>query len=259
MDISVSVLLFVIGSTFGSFLNVLIDRLSTGRPIAKGRSYCESCKKTLKPQDLVPVLSYILLRGKCRYCHAQIPIRILLVEVLSGLSLLFVYWYLLTNASLGLLSFVGVSLVVLSFIGILFADIEYGIIPDKLVISSLVGALLYVFAMQVNWGNHILSGLGAGIFFLLLFTITRGRGMGFGDVKIAFVLGLLLGFPHIIVALYMAFLTGAVVSIILVIWRKLRFFGTTIPFGPFLVVSTLAALFYGNEITAFALKYLFNY
>lgn len=93
-----------------------------------------------------------------------------------------------------------------------------------------------------------MSGLGAGIFFLALFLFTRGRGMGFGDVKFAFLMGLVLGFPNIIVSLYIAFLTGAIIGIILMIWGKKRFFGTAIPFGPFLVLGTFAALFWGEII-----------
>src|SRR3989344_5965745 len=94
----------------------------------------------------------------------------------------------------------------------------------------------------------MLSAVGASLFFLALFLITKGRGMGFGDVKFAFLMGLVLGFPGIIVALYIAFLTGALVGCILIIWRRKKMFGTSIPFGPFLVLGTFVSIFWGESI-----------
>lgn len=240
-------LVFIIGSVLGSFLNVVIDRLSTGRGIVGGRSYCELCKRTLSPIDLIPIFSYIFLRGKCRFCKNKIPFRLVVVEILVGITFTALF-LLFINQSATLLSTVFLAIILWSFIGIFFADIEYGIIPDLLVILSTVASLFYVYESHLSISNHLLSGIGSLVFFLVLFTITRGRGMGFGDVKLSFVLGLLLGFPSIIVALYIAFLTGAVVSIILVVWRKLRFFGSTIPFGPFLVVGVITSLFWGEKI-----------
>jgi prepilin signal peptidase PulO-like enzyme (type II secretory pathway) len=114
-------------------------------------------------------------------------------------------------------------------------------------LPSVVITLLYLF---INHGflivNYLFSASGAFLFFLLLFLFTKGKGMGFGDVKFAFLMGLILGFPKIIVSLYVAFLTGAIVGCILIIWRKKRMSGSSIPFGPFLVVGTLIAIFYGE-------------
>jgi prepilin signal peptidase PulO-like enzyme (type II secretory pathway) len=240
-------LAFIVGSTFGSFLNVLIDRLSTGRPFVKGRSYCEHCKKTLKSRDLIPLISYLLLRGKCRFCKAKIPPRLFVVELIVGLLFVGIALQVMST-SLLLLPAVLLTIILLSFIGIFFADIVYGIIPDMLVFISIIASTLFVFVSKQPIQNHLFAGLGSLVFFFLLFAITRGRGMGFGDVKLSFVLGLLLGFPMIIVALYIAFLTGAAISIILVIWRKIRFFGGTIPFGPFLIGGTVITLFFGKII-----------
>ncbi len=241
------ILLFIIGTCIGSFLNVLIDRLSTGRTIMKGRSYCENCKKTLKPYDLIPLVSYIFLLGKCRYCKAKIPLRIFFVELLVGIILPLLYLYGILN-SLSLLSFIFLAIIVISFVGIFFADIIYGIIPDGLVVVS--GIFTAFFLLSTN--QQILFNFAAGIvtllFFVLLFLATKGRGMGFGDVKLSFVLGFLVGFPNILIALYIAFLTGAAVSIILVIWRKVSFSKGTIPFGPFLIFSTLVVFFWGKDI-----------
>lgn len=240
-------LAFIIGSVLGSFLNVVIDRLSTGRGIVGGRSYCEHCKKTLFPIDLIPIFSYILLRGKCRFCKKNIPKRLILVEGLTGVTFAFVMSLFMAQA-ITFLAAIFLALILWCLIGIFFADIEYGIIPDLLVVLSTVGSIVYLYEKHISLTSHLYSGLAALLFFLVLFAVTKGRGMGFGDVKFSFVLGFLLGFPSVIVALYIAFLTGALVSIILVVWRKLHFFGSTIPFGPFLVVSVVISLFWGEKI-----------
>ncbi len=240
-------LAFIIGSVLGSFLNVVIDRLSTGRGIVGGRSYCEHCKKTLSPIDLIPIFSYLILRGKCRFCKKNIPKRLIIVESLTGITFVFVMGLFMTQ-TITFLSAIFLAVILWCLIGIFFADIEYGIIPDLLVILSMVGSIAFLYEKHISLTNHLYAGLGALLFFLFLFVVTKGRGMGFGDVKFSFVLGFLLGFPSVLVALYIAFLTGALVSIILVVWRKLHFFGSTIPFGPFLVASVVISLFWGEKI-----------
>jgi leader peptidase (prepilin peptidase)/N-methyltransferase len=240
-------LVFCMGAVFGSFLNVLIDRLSTGRSFVKGRSYCEKCKKTLKTQDLIPLLSYIFLIGKCRYCKAKIPVRLFFVELLTGITFVAIFIQVL-SVLISPFTAVFLIIIIISFIGIFFADIEYGLIPDKFTITALIFSFLYIWSINSNILEHVASGFGALAFFLILFLVTKGKGMGFGDVKISFVLGLLLGFPGILLSLYLAFLTGAVVSIILVICKIVPFRGATIPFGPFLVASALVTLFLGNQI-----------
>lgn len=238
---------FLFGAAIGSFLNVLIDRLSTGRDFVKGRSYCEHCKKTLKAHDLIPLFSFLVLKGKCRYCHTKIPVRLFFVELFVAILLPAVYLYSAT-ADLNIISGFCLAIILVCFVGIFVADFVYGIIPDGFVLVSLAASLLFVILNHLGFSNHFLAGIGSLVFFLSLFLITRGKGMGFGDVKLSFVLGFLLGFPNIVVALYMAFLTGAAVSIILVVWRRIRFFGGTIPFGPFLIASTVIAFFFGDMI-----------
>lgn len=255
-NIFIFFLLFSIGAVLGSFLNVLIDRLSTGRNFAKGRSYCEHCKKTLKTIDLIPVVSFLLLLGKCRFCKTKIPLRLFVVEVLCGALFSYLYIYAL-QMSINIFLVPLLFIILWSYIGIFFADFEYGIIPDLLVGISITVGILYVFFVGQPVLNHLLAGFGAFAFFILLFLVTKGKGMGLGDVKLSFSLGLFLGFPLIVVSLYTAFLTGASVAIILVIWKKIRFFGGTIPFGPFLIFGTFFALFLGNTITTYILKSYF--
>lgn len=240
-------LLSIFGSVLGSFLNVVIDRLSTGRGIVGGRSYCEHCQKPLSPIDLIPIISFLFLKGKCRFCKKKIPFRLVVVEMFSGMMFILL-GYMNLYHGYSLISVISLGVIFWCFLGIIFADIEYGIIPDLLVIVSTISTIIFLYSSNLLNQNHFFSGICALLFFLALFAITRGRGMGFGDVKLSFVLGLLLGFPSIIVALYIAFLTGASCSIILVICRKLRFFGSTIPFGPFLIFGAITSFFWGDMI-----------
>ncbi|MEK7534558.1 MAG: prepilin peptidase [Patescibacteria group bacterium] len=266
-------LIFVLGVGVGSFLNVLIDRLPRDESFLIGRSYCESCKKTLRWYDLIPLLSFISLKARCRYCRVPLSYYYPLVELVTGImfvsAIIFTQSFaseesffhlrgvaepgtvrylaerLLGGESLGLVFYL---FIFSSFIVVFFADLKYGIIPDKITYSAVIVSILYIILNTNYLILSLVSALGSFLFFLLIFLATRGRGMGFGDVKLAFLIGLILGFPKTVVALYVAFLTGAVISIILILGKKKKFKGSTIPFGPFLVIGTFIALFWGEVI-----------
>ncbi len=248
--------LFLLGLAVGSFLNVLIDRLPRDESIIKGRSYCEHCKKPLIWYDLIPLLSFLILKGKCRYCHFPISWYYSVVELTTGILFVLVYLFFpqegIMNHELGIMGIVSVIyylFIVSSFIVVFFADLKYGIIPDKVVFSSIVVSIVYLFILHNSYFIiHLLSALGAFLFFFLLYLITRGQGMGFGDVKLVFLLGLFLGWPKVIVAFYIAFLTGAILGCILILWGKKKFSGGTVPFGPFLVLGAITSLFWGEHI-----------
>ncbi|MBI3955010.1 prepilin peptidase [Candidatus Gottesmanbacteria bacterium] len=243
-----SIFIFLIGLSIGSFLNVLIDRLPIGESIWLDRSHCDNCRKTLNWYDLIPVISFIILQRKCRSCHKKISWQYPLVELSTGLIFLFTY--------VSMMQIIGTDFIVphliyyltlvASLIAIFMIDLKYRIIPDQILIFLTVLTLVYQFIYFPQFiKDNLISGIISMSFFLLLVIVTRGKGMGLGDVKLAFVMGLLLGFPKIIVALYLSFLTGAVVSLILILIHK-KSMKSTIAFGPFLVFSTLMAVFYGN-------------
>lgn len=250
-------LLFILGIVIGSFLGVVISRVPKKKSIIHHRSHCEHCQTQLRWYDLMPLISYMLLRGRCRYCHKQYGSENLVIELVTGGVFVLAGLTLLPSsfpASTSELLFLLVSLlyyfyIIASLIAICFIDIKYGIIPNVILYPATIFSLLYLFMFQDTVVPvHILSGAIACLFFFLLFIMTKGRGMGFGDVKFAFFLGIFLGFPQIIVALYCAFLTGALVALILVLERKKKFRGGTIPFGPFLVLGGLVSFFYGSFI-----------
>jgi len=261
---------FIIGCFIGSFLNVIVDRLPRSEGVITGRSHCESCTRKLPWHDLIPLLSFFFLGGKCRYCKARLSLYYPVIEGATGLLFsltVFLIWqewvplsdtmhlYFLTTAYYLCID----ALLILVF----FTDLKYGIIPFRIVFWALgltifwYGFLtLFQHTLPVNFPvwiqeslvNYFLSAVGVFLFFLGLFFITRGKGLGFGDVVYVILMGLLLGFPKVILGLYIAFLSGALLALLLVLLQKKKFHGGTIPFGPFLVLGTIVSLYWGNTI-----------
>jgi len=256
----VRLFLFLFGLAVGSFMNVVVYRLNHGLSPFKGRSFCPKCKKKILWQDNIPLLSFVLLRGKCRYCRSPISWQYPLVELATGVfTVLVVQLHLRGDPSQfpkhlgGVLYYL---LITYTLIALFASDFRYQTIPDEIVYPAIGLALLYsAINHQPSTISHIFSGLGAAAFFLALVLITKGRGMGMGDVKLAGLMGLVLGFPKIVVALMLAFLTGAGAGVILILLGK-KHFGEHIPFGPFLTGATWLSLFWGGEIIAFYLSRL---
>lgn len=244
----VAALFFILGSVLGSFLGLIVDRMGRGEQIIRGRSKCDKCNHELAVLDLIPLLSYLILKGKCRYCGTKLAFRLFALELLTGLIFASFFIYATTT---GIPPTLLILLLIIFFCleGIFFTDLKFGVIPDEFnaIIAIATFVMLFVFARSIL-GVNLVVGLLACLFFLLIFAATRGRGMGFGDVKLSFVMGFFLGFPQIIVGLYAGFLTAAGVSLILIIARKKKLHGGTIAFGPFLVLGTVFAFFFTGSI-----------
>lgn len=270
------ILIFILGSAVGSFLGVVVDRISSNESIWKGRSHCDHCRHTLHPLDLIPLVSFFFLGRKCRYCHKQLSWFYPLIEMSTGFCYIAAFYLVSqqifvfgqTYAFLLLLYY---FVLIGALLAIFFTDLKYGIIPFKVVAFALAVVILWDLvplflrlspvviqqsSTQINILNIFASALGAGSFFFLLFVITKGRGMGFGDVVYAFLMGFILGFPRVILGLYLSFVTGAIVSLLLVAFKKKKLKGGTIPFGPFLVFGTIVSLLFGNTIIDYLLHYL---
>lgn len=250
MIIILIISLFLFGLAVGSFLNCVIYRLELKefkkekKSFLIGKSFCPSCKHVLAWHDLIPIASFFILRRKCRYCKKKISIQYPLVELITGILFLFIF--LIFDNFL----FVCFLLIISSFLIIIFVyDLKHFIIPDSAIYSAIIITFLYniVFNSQFLVNNSIFAAIGAGLFFLAIFTLSMGRWMGFGDVKTVFFMGLFLGFPAVIVALFFSFLIGAIIGIILIILKK-KGLKSEVPFGPFLIIGTYIGLFLGNEI-----------
>jgi len=257
MDIILLILFTLLGISVGSFLNVVIDRLPTGGSLLSPPSHCDACGKRLAPLELIPVFSYLFLRGCCRSCRARIPIRVLLVEVLGGLVFFLAYWRFGLRAEFAVTAFWCCI-----FLVIIFIDWEHKLILNKVTYPAMVVALVLL-AVDSAWpqlsllGNlffipwpSILSGVIAGaigfIFFLIVLLINP-RGMGMGDVKLAGLIGLVTGFPFVIVALLIGIILGGLVAVVLLVF-KLKGRKDVIAYGTFLAIGPMVTLLWGPQL-----------
>ena len=250
---------FAWGASVGSFLNVVADRLPAGNSIVSPRSFCDGCRRSLASRHMVPIFSYLWLRGRCRYCGAAIPARVLVVEIICGLVFTLVY----LKYDLGLdFIIVCVAASLMLVVGII--DLEHRLILNRVVFPSLV--VLIVLApfwpeigiarpllgsdnMLASLNNSLLAGVGSFLVFLLIL-VAYPQGMGGGDVKLAGVVGLLVGFPVILVAMWLSIASAGLVAISLLLLR-LRGRKDAIPFGPFISLGTIVALLVGADIVSY--------
>lgn len=277
--------LFILGASVGSFLNVLIDRLPLEKSIS-GRSYCDHCQHKLSWYDLIPIVSFILLKGRCRYCGKKISFYYPLVEFLTGFSFVFITKFQIPNSPPNTgppladkfqtifnfqfsnsWSLFGYWLLMIGYLGIIsclivifFSDLKYQIIPDWIQLFFFIFALIYRITMsqitpaRCNLACYIaplfpyfVGGFLISLPVLFLHLATFGRGMGFGDVKLAFNIGFLLGIKAGFLALYFGFVLGGVVGLILLLLKKKKL-KSKIAFGPFLVVGIIIMLFWSKEV-----------
>ncbi len=289
---------FLLGSVLGSFCLVLADRSLTEQSFW-GRSCCTYCKKKLRWYDLFPILSFILLKGHCRYCKKKIGLQYPAVELTLGLVVGYLFYQSLNNLPFGFaqggqftinfqfLILFGDLILKTFFIVVLailfITDLREMFIPDRIILPSILIGLVAILLLTVSkigylyyslantaigklllWPNSeyfprhaliivqpflysLLTAILIGGFFMSLIIITKGKGMGGGDVKLGTFIGLMLGFPQSLLAILTGFILGAVFSIGLIIIGK-KHFGQSIPFGPFLVLGSLISLFWGNQI-----------
>jgi leader peptidase (prepilin peptidase) / N-methyltransferase len=250
------------GLIFGSAINAIVWRLYVGRSWVHGRSECSECGHALQAKDLVPVLSWLALGGKCRYCRKPIkdhPIVELVTAILFGLST----WELLgaygpTGAE-PTVRWVFWLVVLVLLIVLAVYDARWLILPDKIMLPLIVVALVYSVAMaslthstQVLLGPLLAGVMAGGVFYAIVY-FSKGRAMGGGDIKLALVMGLLLGLKGTLVAMLVAFNTAAIVGIVMIALRR-RKRNDQIPFGPFLVGGTVVAFLYGQQLVAWYLS-----
>jgi leader peptidase (prepilin peptidase)/N-methyltransferase len=254
VEILLIVLFAILGLAVGSFLNVCIDRLPQNKSIVLPPSHCEACQHKLAAKDLIPVFSYIRLRGRCRYCQASIARRVFWVELATALIFALLYWHYGLSPELGVMAFYACL-----FIIIFVIDLEHGLILNKVVYPGMVVALLLALLARPWLTQWVVTGianaaLGGGIGFAIFFLIaivSRG-GMGWGDVKLAALIGLATGFPLVFPSIIMGAILGGIVAVALMTAKK-RKRRQTIPFGPFLALAAMATLLWGSNILSWYL------
>jgi leader peptidase (prepilin peptidase) / N-methyltransferase len=263
MYIYYAVVVSLFGIIIGSFLNVCIYRLPKGESIITPPSHCGNCGRRLGVLDLIPILSYVFLRGRCRTCKAGISIRYPAVELLTGL--VFLSLYLKYNLTV---NFVSSAFIMAILIAVFFIDIDHRIIPDELVIAGLVGGVLLVLYNIFKpvwiysdraWWNPLLGILvGSGFLLLVAFAglliYKTDEAMGMGDVKILAPIGIFLGWRMTLISLFITIIMSGIIGIILIVF-KIKDRKSTIPFGPYIVVGTFITLMWGWDLLNIYLNY----
>lgn len=248
------IFIFILGLCFGSFVNMLIYRVAVKYRLEKekfeikdkNRSFCDYCGKQLNWYENIPVVSWLVLKGKTKCCHKKLPISYPVVELLTGILFLIYEMRFMIYESNILFWILGLIVVVLLIFSAVF-DWKYMILPDFATVILIIMAFLGVIFDESNIIPYLLSALIASGFLLVLNLITKGKGMGMGDVKFALFMGLFLGYPKIIVAFYVAFVVGAIYGLGLIFFKKASK-KSQVPFGPFLILGTLTAWWWGQWV-----------
>lgn len=237
------------GLILGSFINVIIHRLPEKESIVLPRSHCRSCGKPIHWFDNIPVLSYILLRGRCRFCKASISIEYPLIESLTALLMIALFW------KFGFSSRALINLILILFlIPISMIDIHTGLILNKLTIPGLITGIAVILICQPDkWKDIPIGALSGGLLLLLLAVvgkfIFKRESVGMGDVKLLILMGAYLGFPGVIIAFYLGVILSFLYIMTAFAANKIKL-GDTFPFGPFIAIGAVVYILWGNQIIA---------
>lgn len=253
---------FIFGSLIGSFLNVCIYRIPRQVSIVWPSSRCPSCGQPIRAWDNIPILSYLMLGGRCRNCRAKIPYRYPVVEALNAVFYLILLWRFGPDWSFLVYALFCSALIVITFI-----DLDFQIIPDRITLPGiplgiLAGSLLlpdpFLRATALGWKSSVIGAVSGFLFFYLVAAagekIFRKEAMGGGDIKMMTMVGGFLGWKGVILTTFIGSLLGSVIGVVMMGLRG-REHGSLIPFGPFLAAGAVASLIFGQEIVAW---YLFR-
>ncbi|MBI3626497.1 prepilin peptidase [Candidatus Uhrbacteria bacterium] len=251
----------IVGLVIGSFINAYVWRLKNGRSVWKGRSICPFCMKTLGFSELVPVLSFVGLKRRCRGCAGKISWQYPLVELsVAALFALVTYfhfgadggsaahWTIVHNfTDKAVLFWIRDLILAASLTAIFVYDLKYYLIPDQFSLPALIVVGLLNFWAGVSLKNILIGLAVGGLFFALQFLISKGAWIGGGDVRLGALMGAALGWPLILVGLFISYTLGGVVAVFLLAGRQKKW-SSQIPFGPFLAVGTMLTVFWGQII-----------
>jgi prepilin signal peptidase PulO-like enzyme (type II secretory pathway) len=274
-------LLFIFGIIFGSFFNVVSmrydgDHFLLDPHIIGGRSHCSHCGKTLRWFELVPLFSFLIQGGRCRRCKVRLSPQYPTVEFISGVIFVMVPWCVAGFSAITAAGWPFSALWILAFLVLLLSsviDIRTGIIPDELNVAlGVIAVLLGIFSVAANtnatlmgpfsdilhiggsvWAGRVVGAIFGFAFFEFLLLVTRERGIGMGDVKLALPLGLLFGWPDILPVIGFAFICGALAGVALIVLKK-KTMKATLPFGPFLAFSSACVFFFGSPVAIWYLR-----
>jgi leader peptidase (prepilin peptidase)/N-methyltransferase len=244
------IFIFLFGLAVGSFINCLVYRVEKKESFLFKSSYCPKCGHKLAWFDLIPLLSFVLLKGKCRYCQKEISLQYPIIELAVGILFVLIFF----NFGISLLSLF-YFLLIFSLLSIFLFDLKFSTIPDKIIFPSIFVVLIFylIFFLKTNYfpaeilSNFFLAAVLSSLFFFAIYFFSKGRAMGFGDVKLGFLLGLIFGFPKIILILWLAFIIGGPIALCLIFLKK-KNLKSEIPLGPFLIIASFIIIFLGDII-----------
>ena len=232
-----------------SFVNVVALRYGSGLSSIKGESRCLACNTELKAIHLVPILSYLFLRGRCTYCHSRLSPQYLLIEIISGLAIVYLYSQFF---HLSIFAFLLLSTIYYILTTIFLYDLRHKIIPDLFVFLFILFSFLYSFFFSsLHTTYYILSTILVPLPFFLIWLFSRGRLLGLGDVKLMAGMGALLGLAQGFSAVFVSFWVGAACVIILMTVNRKLNMKSEIPFGPFLIIGTILTFCFNINLFKF--------
>jgi prepilin signal peptidase PulO-like enzyme (type II secretory pathway) len=259
MEVLIGIIIFVLGLCFGSFVNMLIYRTAERYELKvcqaykvhqvknKNRSFCDFCGRQLNWYENIPVFSWLILKGKTKCCHKKLPLSYPILELVMGiLFLIYGMMIMLRGGGASVQFALGMLIIVLLVFSAVF-DLKYMILPDFSTIILIICSFILVATRHGALPEGIIAAVVSSGFLLILNLITKGNGMGMGDVKLALFMGLFLGHPKTIIAFYVAFIVGAVFGLILMIFKKANR-KSQIPFGPFMILGILVAWWWGEKV-----------
>ena len=249
--------IFLVGATVGSFLNVVISRLPRGESIVKPASHCPKCDTPVKPYDNIPILSWLLLRAKCRSCKKPISVRYPLVEL--GVALLFLAMYQFFGLSWEFMSFISLGPLLLA---VSLIDIATQLIPDSILITgAIIGVLLALFGDAISIENSLIGGaVMSGTFFLIALLgekIFKKESMGFGDVKLSAMIGIFIGWKLALLAIFLSTIFGSIIGMGGIILGRMKF-GKPFWFGPFISLGAFVSGLWGEDILRLYIEWAFG-
>lgn len=237
---------FIFGLVVGSFLNCLVYRLYHKKTIL-GRSFCPKCRQQIAWYDNIPILSFIILGGRCRHCRQSISWQYPIVELATGLLFAAVAFHYPLFVNHNSLYIVRDWLMIFALVFIFVYDLKYLLIEDIVILPVALVVFVLNLILKISVANLLAAAaVGAG-FFLFQYVVTRGRGVGLGDFRIGILMGLFFGWPKILAAIFSAYIIGAIVALLLLLFKKTKM-SARIPLGPFLAIGSLIIIFYGSKI-----------
>lgn len=260
MYILIVLIMLLLGLVAGSFANVLVLRTKSGESIVWPCSHCTLCQHTLRWYDNIPLLSYAILRGKCRNCHKHISMQYPVVEAAAGIMFMLLYLHFLPHTPLQWVQLAVWFIVTILLIAAFVYDLRWLELPDQftLPVIGLAIVLIITKLLVSGWGSvwpQLLATMLFGLTYLGLWYFTHGKLLGGGDIRLAVLMGLLLMVPQLLVAIFVAYMLGALTGVALIVFRQKKR-SDRIAFAPFLIIGMYVGLFFGLQTSTWYLSFI---